>query len=282
MPHRTLKHTEEAIFDIELKLLLEAVYLKYQHDFRHYSVSSLRRRLTQALRRVWASRRCRSCRSASCATATLFSRLFQYLTVQVSEMFRDPAYFRALREQVLPILQTYPSIKVWVAGCSTGEEFWSLAILFAEEGLPSVRCSTPPISTPDALRQAETGIYPLDRHGGFQPELSGRGRQTLALRLLPCGLWRGEVFAGPQVAGRVRRSQPRHRRSVPRSTSRIVPQRADLFRPRACRTGRWVCSAIRWCAVDFSGWAARKVCGFQNTRGSFTDFDARERLYQKV
>ena len=62
-------------------------------------------------------------------------RLLNYLTVQVSEMFRDPSYYRALREKVLPHLRTYPSLKVWIAGCSNGEELYSLAILFREEGL---------------------------------------------------------------------------------------------------------------------------------------------------
>jgi len=119
MPHRTLKNTEEAVFDIELKLLLEAVYLMYQHDFRHYSVSSLRRRLTQALHDLGLTT-LSQLQERILRDATLFSRLFQYLTVQVSEMFRDPPYFRAIREQVVPILQTYPSIKVWVAAWRTG------------------------------------------------------------------------------------------------------------------------------------------------------------------
>ena len=61
--------------------------------------------------------------------------MLDFLTVQVSEMFRDPAYFRSLREQVVPLLRTYPSLKIWVAGCSTGEEVYSLAILLREEGL---------------------------------------------------------------------------------------------------------------------------------------------------
>ena len=64
----------------------------------------------------------------------VFPALLDFLTVQVSEMFRDPAYFRALREQVVPLLRTYPSLKVWVAGCSAGEEAYSLAILLREEG----------------------------------------------------------------------------------------------------------------------------------------------------
>src|SRR5688572_20864284 len=66
-----------------------------------------------------------------------FPTLLDLLTVPVSEMFRDPAYFRAIRDAVVPLLRTYPSLKLWVAGCSTGEEVYSLAILLHEEGLLS-------------------------------------------------------------------------------------------------------------------------------------------------
>ncbi|MEA3110642.1 MAG: chemotaxis protein methyltransferase CheR, partial [Caballeronia sp.] len=82
------KDVEEAIFDIELKLLLEAIYLKYQHDFRHYAASSLRRRLTQALHDLGFATLSQM-QERILRDATLFARLFQYLTVQVSEMFRD-------------------------------------------------------------------------------------------------------------------------------------------------------------------------------------------------
>src|SRR5690606_22878069 len=96
-------------FDIEIQLLLEGVFLKYQHDFRHYSIASLRRRMAQAMQRF-------DCASLSQLQHRVlhepetFAQMLQYFTVQVSEMFRDPAYFRALREQVIPILRTYPSI----------------------------------------------------------------------------------------------------------------------------------------------------------------------------
>ena len=77
----------------------------------------------------------------------MLPQLLGYLTVQVSEMFRDPSYFRAIREKVVPHLRTYPSLKVWVAGCSAGEELYSLVILFREEGLEDRTLFTPPTST---------------------------------------------------------------------------------------------------------------------------------------
>ena len=174
------KHDEEATFDIELKLILEAIYLKYQHDFRHYSVSSLRRRLAQAVH-DFGLPTLSHLQERILRDPALFARLFQYLTVQVSEMFRDPQYFRAIREQVVPILQTYPSIKVWVAGCSSGEELWSLAVLFAEEKIADRTVFYATDINAEALRQAESGIYPLERMAGFsQNYLAAGGKRTLS------------------------------------------------------------------------------------------------------
>ncbi|CAG4895344.1 CheR family methyltransferase [Paraburkholderia gardini] len=167
-------------FDIELKLLLEAVYLKYQHDFRHYSMSSLRRRMLHALDEFGLAT-LSQLQDRIMRDSADFSRLFRYLTVQVSDMFRDPAYFLALREHVLPLLRTYPSIKVWVAGCSTGEELWSLKILFDEEGLTERTLFYATDIDPDALARAEAGIYALDRIAGFtQNYLAAGGRASLS------------------------------------------------------------------------------------------------------
>jgi chemotaxis protein methyltransferase CheR len=96
-----------------------------------------------------------------------FALAMQYFTVQVSEMFRDPAYFRMLREHAIPVLRTYPSIKLWIAGCSTGEEVWSLAILLQEEGLLDRAIIYATDINPDALEAAETGAFALDRMAQF-------------------------------------------------------------------------------------------------------------------
>ncbi|WP_019142635.1 CheR family methyltransferase [Noviherbaspirillum massiliense] len=155
-----------ADFDIELKLLLEAVYLKYQHDFRHYALASLRRRMQQAMVRF-------ECRTLSqlqdkvLHDPAVFPQMLRFFTVQVSEMFRDPAYFKALREHVVPVLRTYPSLKIWVAGCSNGEEVWSLAILLQEEELLERSIIYATDINPEALRTAEAGIYELDRIAQF-------------------------------------------------------------------------------------------------------------------
>ncbi|GGX08725.1 chemotaxis protein CheR [Pigmentiphaga litoralis] len=169
-----------ADFDLELRLLLEAIYHKYQHDFRNYSASSLRRRMAQALTYF----RCRSLSQLQDRVLhdpDVFPQMLQFLTVQVSEMFRDPSYFKAIREKVVPILHTYPSVKIWVAGCSSGEELWSLAILMEEEGLANRTLFYATDINPEALRLAEAGIYPTDRIAGFSKNyLAAGGKRSLS------------------------------------------------------------------------------------------------------
>jgi chemotaxis protein methyltransferase CheR len=170
----------DSVFDIELKLLLEGILLQYQHDFRDYSVASLRRRVRQAMER-FACTTVSQLQDRILHEPGIFAQMLQFFTVQVSEMFRDPAYFRALREKVVPVLRTYPSIKIWVAGCSSGEEVWSLAILLEEEGLLE-RCMIYATDiNVDALQIAEAGIYSIDRIAQFSNnyQLAG-GKRSLS------------------------------------------------------------------------------------------------------
>jgi chemotaxis protein methyltransferase CheR len=168
---------ERELFDLEISLFLEAIYQRYRHDFRAYARPTLRRRLTQALTAF-------ECQSLSqlqhmvLRDGTAFSRVLGYLTVQVSDIFRDPPFYQALRARVLPVLATYPSIKLWVAGCGTGEEVYSLAILLDEAKL-SGRCiiyATDVSAT--ALRRAELGVYDVARAQDFSRnyQLAGGSR----------------------------------------------------------------------------------------------------------
>jgi len=164
----------DGTFDIELKLLLEAIFQRYHYDFRHYAMSSLRRRLRQAMECFGAS-------SLSVLQARVLHDahalpiLLDYLTIQVSEMFRDPTHFLALRRDVLPILATYPSLKIWIAGCSTGEEFYSMAILLEEEGLLDRAIIYATDVNEEALHKAEAGVYTLDRVAGFSESYTKAG-----------------------------------------------------------------------------------------------------------
>lgn len=153
--------TPDELIDLEIKLLMEGVYQVYGYDFREYSEASLRRRLTQ-----WLS-------GSGFATLSLaqshllrdrglFDTLLRGITVNVSEMFRDPLFFKAIREQVVPYLKTYPFVKIWHAGCATGEEAYSMAILLLEEGLKGrFRIYATDINE-EVIRKAHEGIYPLN------------------------------------------------------------------------------------------------------------------------
>jgi chemotaxis protein methyltransferase CheR len=148
--------------ELEIRLLLDAIYQRFHYDFRQYGAASMRRRLRQAARAL-------GCETYSAVQDRVlhdpaaFVTLLQYLTVQVSDFFRDPSFFRAFRERVVPVLGTYPSIKIWIAGCSTGEEVYSFAILLREEGLLDKSILYATDINPEALRTAEAGIYPLER-----------------------------------------------------------------------------------------------------------------------
>ncbi|MGX1747802.1 MULTISPECIES: CheR family methyltransferase [unclassified Brevundimonas] len=168
------------IEDIEIGLLLEALYQRYHYDFRQYARASTKRRLIQA-RSHFGLPSLTALQERVLHDPEMLPRLLAFLTVQVSEMFRDPGYFRALREQVLPHLRTYPSLKVWIAGCSAGEELYSMAILFREEGLFDRTLFYATDINPDALRAAEAGIYPLDRIRKFtENHQKSGGRSSLS------------------------------------------------------------------------------------------------------
>ena len=154
------------ISEAEIRQLLETLYQRYHYDFRQYATASLKRRLLQALThfqcQTLAQLQERILRDESA-----FPRLLEYLTVQVSDLFRDPEFFLAVRQQVVPLLATYPSLKLWVAGCSTGEEAYSYAILLAEEGLlERTRIYATDIND-ESLRKAQKGVYSLDRMKQF-------------------------------------------------------------------------------------------------------------------
>ena len=156
----------EPVEDIEIHLLLEALYRRYHYDFRHYARASIKRRLRQAREQMgFAS--LSGLQDALLHDETVVTRLLDYLTVQVSEMFRDPGYFRAIRERVVPHLRTYPSLKIWIAGCSGGEELYSFAILLHEEGLLGRTLLYATDINPAALETARAGIYALDRLAAF-------------------------------------------------------------------------------------------------------------------
>lgn len=152
--------------DIEIRLLMEAIYLKYSYDFRDYTGASQKRRVAHALSQLGLPN-IAALQDRVLHDPAVFAQLLQFLTIPVSEMFRDPPYFLALRQQVVPVLHTYPSVKIWVAGCSTGEEAWSMAILLREEGLLKRTQIYATDINPASIEKARQGIFPLEVVKGY-------------------------------------------------------------------------------------------------------------------
>lgn len=160
--------------DYELADFLEVVFRTYHYDFRLYAAASLKRRLTVALTQ-FGEPNLAALGARIQQDGAAFTQLLRFLTVQVSDLFRDPSYFRAIRETVVPYLDTYPSLKVWVAGCATGEEAYSLAILFAEEGLLDRTLIYATDIHPESLRTASEGMYDIGRFTRFTANYQAAG-----------------------------------------------------------------------------------------------------------
>ncbi len=166
---------ESKIQDIEISLFVEALLLRHGYDFTNYAKASLKRRIVGLAEEVGLT------------ISELISRLLReedflpkviaHLSVPVSEMFRDPQVFKSLRETVFPILQTYPRIKIWQAGCATGEEVYSLAILLDEAGLLERTQIYATDINDIVLQQAEDGIFSMRLLAEYQRNyISAGGR----------------------------------------------------------------------------------------------------------
>jgi len=275
-----MKQTAAETETFELRLLLEAIHEKSRYDFRGYSIASLKRRLTHAKERF-------GCSSFSelqhrvLHDSALIPRLLPYLTVQVSDLFRDPSYFLALRTDVLPHLKTYPSLKVWVAGCSAGEELYSMAILFREEGLEGRTVFYATDINTEALQKAEAGVYEVDRlalfsenhrRAGGKTSLSDYYTAAYGRAKFDQSLRRNTVFSDHSLVSDAvfAETQLISCRNVLIYFNRELQDRAvGLFKDSLVRRG-------------FCGIGAKESLRFSAHANSFTDFLREERIYQRV
>ena len=264
--------------DIEVRLILEAIYERYHYDFRDYAGTSLRRRLKGAMQRF-------GCANLSQLQGRLlrepevFRSVLGDLTVQVSEMFRDPEYFVALREHVVPVLRTFPSLRIWVAGCSAGEEAYSLAILMKEEELLERTLIYATDISHEALAQAQDGVYRMELvHGWAQIHRAAGGRGSLSEHytaaydhvLLDKSLKDRIVFSDHSLStdSVFAEVQFVSCRNVLIYFNRALQDRAfGLFSEALCRNG-------------FLGLGARETLRFSAHAGDFIEIAAKERIYQ--
>ena len=158
-------NTEE-IENIEIHLLLEAVHAKYGYDLREYAVGSIRRRVLAALAKSGLAH-LGELQHRILHDAEFFANVLENLTVRVTGMFRDPDFYRVFRTRVVPLLRTYPLLRIWHSGCSTGEEVYASAILLSEAGLYDRTQIYATDLSPQALEQAKEGVYPVELLHGF-------------------------------------------------------------------------------------------------------------------
>ncbi|MCP2044852.1 protein-glutamate O-methyltransferase CheR [Pontibacter sp. HSC-36F09] len=153
-----MKPEQDDLFELEVEALIKEIHTAYGYDFSGYARASVYRRI----KRFLGQKHLQSIgdlRKFLFTDSFFFENFLQEITVNVTEMFRDPTFYKSLRENVLPILSTYPFIKVWDAGCSTGEELFSLAILLEEEGLLGRTKIYATDINQKVLRQAKDGIF---------------------------------------------------------------------------------------------------------------------------
>jgi chemotaxis protein methyltransferase CheR len=147
---------------LEIELLLEGVYRMYGYDFREYAYASLRRRLWKRIEAEGLPN-VSALQERVLHDPAVMDKLLLDLSINVTAMFRDPHFWAAFRLQVVPLLRTYPFFRIWHAGCSTGEEVFSMAILLEEEGLyERARLYATDINEV-VVHRARDGIFPLDR-----------------------------------------------------------------------------------------------------------------------
>ncbi len=148
--------------NIELELLLKAIYMKYGYDFRSYARASVKRRVKHRLKMSNLGT-ISDMQRKILYDEDFFSTLLQDLSINVTEMFRDPSFYRALRERIIPELSGLQFIKIWHAGCATGEEVYSMAILLKEEGLYDKSRIYATDFDEEVLAKAKDAIYPIDK-----------------------------------------------------------------------------------------------------------------------
>lgn len=152
---------QQEIEDLEIELLLQGITQRYGYDLRDYSRAFMKRRIYRRVS-LEGFGNISELQHALLGDERCFDRLLLDLSINVTEMFRDPSFFRAVREQIVPFLRDLPHIKIWHAGCATGEEVYSMAILLLEEGLYDRTIIYATDFNKSVIEEAREGIYPND------------------------------------------------------------------------------------------------------------------------
>jgi chemotaxis protein methyltransferase CheR len=259
---------------LELELLLEAVYRRYGIDFRQYAQASLKRRLYRRVHdeglTTLSQLQDRLLHDPPC-----MERLLIDLSINVTSMFRDPSFYVAFREKIVPTLRTYPFTRIWCAGCSTGEEVYSLAILLHEEGLyEKTRIYATDINE-HVLQTALEGVFPLERMKQYtQNYIKGGGKSDFS-----------EYYVAAYDSVRFARSLTENNLAMDRSFNEfnaIVCRNVMIYFDKALQDHVHGLFYESLATFGILALGHKESIGFTRLANRYEEIDSDERLYRKV
>ncbi|MDQ3555624.1 MAG: protein-glutamate O-methyltransferase CheR [Gemmatimonadota bacterium] len=265
---------------IEIELLLEAIFRHYGFDFRAYAYASLKRRFWKRIE-AEGLQTISALQDRVLHDPAMMERLLLDLSINVTAMFRDPTFYLAFRRDVVPLLRTYPFVRIWHAGCSTGEEVYSMAILLQEEGLMDrARIYATDINEV-VLQRARAGIFPLDRMQEYtQNYLSAGGTRSFSEYYT--AMYEGARFA-PALQQNVVFAQ--HNLVTDRSFAEfnvILCRNVMIYFDRALQARVHELFHTSLVLFGILGLGNKETLRFSESESSYEPINARERLYRRI
>lgn len=266
--------------NVELELLLQAMFLKYGYDFRDYSRAHIKRRVQHYIANKGLPN-ISSLQHQILIERKWFDELLQELSINVTEMFRNPGFYKSIRDKVVGILNTYPYLKIWHAGCSTGEEVYSLAILLKEEGLYDRTQIYATDFNPRVVKSAKEATFPIkhikeytsnyQKSGGCE-SFSDYYRATNSSVIFDKSLTKNMVFAEHNLVTD----------SVFAEVNMVVSRNVLIYFNRDLQNK--VLNLFNESLVNggFLGLGSKETISFSDISGQYKVIDAREKIYKKV
>jgi chemotaxis protein methyltransferase CheR len=265
---------------IEIDLLLEGIFRHYGFDFRSYAYSSLKRRLWKRITAEGMSS-VSELQDRVLHDPAMMEKLLLDLSINVSAMYRDPTFYRAFREKVVPVLRTYPFIRIWHAGCSTGEEVYSMAILLEEEGLyERARIYATDINEV-VLHTAKSGIYPADKMKEYTQNYQRAGGQR-SFSDYYVAKYDGAIF-NSSLARNVVFSQ--HNLVTDRSFAEfhvILCRNVMIYFDRKLQDRVHALFYESLVPFGFLGLGSKESLRFSKYESCYEEIDARDKIYRRV
>ena len=268
-----------ALERIEMELLLEGVYRHYGYDFRAYAPSSLRRRLLKRLEAEKLST-FSALQDRVLHDPNAMEGLVRDMSVNVTSMFRDPSFFLALRQRVVPLLRTYPFVRIWHAGCASGEEVYAMAILLKEEGLYDRTRLYATDMNSEALDRARSGIFPLARMRDYTASYQQAGGTRSFSEYYTASY--GAALFNSRLRENVLFAQ--HNLATDNSFSEfniILCRNVLIYFDRDLKTRTLRLFGDSLAPLGFMCLGRRESLRFTSIEDEFTEVDARERIYQR-